>query len=792
MTGVTSLPADEGGDVSVNPVQKQLRKARQWFAHNLGVGGVRSEAEPLLPLEERALADKNRKQRIGKLAAASTVILALFALGAGIGIWHYCSEHKHDPIDNVPESPSPAFPSLTDQEKFALNFPSNDSIRDYLKIYTSESHLAGTANDKKQALWTRDQFESFGLKTQIETYWPLLNYPISRRLALVSGPKHLQFEAKLTEDPVDDDETSKNPNEVPLFHGYSKNGTVKGRVVYANYGRVEDFQYLKDQGIELKGTIALVRYGGAFRGLKVRAAELFGCAGALIYSDPIDDGPLNKDNSSNPAKSYPDGPWRSKSSAQRGSVQYFSLIAGDPLTPGYPATENATRIRPEDSKGLAKIPSLPLSWEDALPLLKATQGLGVRGKKEEWVGGLTEVDYYSGPTEGEAILVNHIENKITPIWNVIACIEGKEEPEKAIVLGNHRDAWSYGAVDPSSGSAAFLELAKMFGKLLDTGWQPRRTIILASWDAEEYGLVGSTEWVEDHKERLGKEGVVYINVDTGVSGSHFRAQASPSLNQLLYFVTAHIEDPRTGKSVFDAWKLDNKVSNGGNPPVYLLGSGSDFVPFLDHIGIASINLAFVGDYGVYHSNYDSFRWMEKFGDPQFLYHEALVKLWGLLTLQLADPPLLPLYPKDYATELQKYTDSLTASAAPHSFPQLQNAIKMLEKATRRFERRRQRLQDRLSEYASLEDIPEVLLKRLEKVNNCLTYFERSFIDAAGIKGREWFKHVVYAPGLWTGYQSQIFPAIYDSINDNDFEEALLAETRAAEAIQNASERLKAA
>ncbi|OAD06560.1 hypothetical protein MUCCIDRAFT_139358 [Mucor lusitanicus CBS 277.49] len=680
-------------------------------------------------------------------------------------------------------------PRLTNPEKIILDLPSNKSVRDYLKTYTSETHLAGTPNDKKQAEWTRDQFESFGLNAKIDTYWPLLNYPVSHRLAIVSGPKHLRFEAKLTEDPVDEDETSKDPNVAPTFHSNSKNGTAHGRIVYANYGRLEDFQFLKDKGIDLNGTIALMRYGENFRGLKVRVAELFGCAGALIYSDPIDDGPLNKDNSSNPAESYPDGPWRSKSSVQRGSVGYVSLFAGDPLTPGYPATENATRIKIEDAPGLPKIPSLPLSWEDALPILKATQGLGVRGESD-WAGGLEEVDYFSGPTEGEAILVNHIENKITPIWNVIARIEGKEEPDKTIILGNHRDAWVYGAVDPSSGSASLMELARVFGELLKTGWRPRRTIILASWDGEEHGLLGSTEWVEDNKEWLDKEAAVYINVDAAVSGPHFGAFASPSLNRILYEVTSKIHDPHTGNSVLNAWKADQRLTKNENPEIGQLGSGSDFVAFLDHIGIASIHFSFEGDYGVYHSSYDSFHWMEKFGDPEFLYHQTIVKLWGLLALRLADSPVLPLYPADYSAELAKYVDRLTEFAAAHTFPELESAVDKLQKTTRRFQHKRQRLEERLAEYKSLDDIPSVLAKRLARTNNRLTFFERGFIDPEGIQGRNWFKHVVYAPGLWTGYSSQVFPAIADGIDAKDYTQARHAEERAAWAIRQASERLK--
>ncbi|KAG2200181.1 hypothetical protein INT47_009819 [Mucor saturninus] len=772
MSGAISLPAEELGT-------SNLAQARAWFNHKWY--GDNSENAPLLN-RERGTVEPPKKTTFRIVVTIALSVIALIIIGVGAGFWFHAHEKR--------SYPPPTQRGLTNAEKLMLELPSNTKLRDYLKEYTSVTHLAGTENDKKQAEWTRDVFQSYGLETKIDTYWPLLNYPVSHRLALFSGPEHLRYEAKLTEDVVDEDETSKDPNAVPTFHGYSKNGTATGRVVYANYGRIEDFQYLQDQGIELKGTIALVRYGGSFRGLKVRAAEVFGCVGALVYSDPIDDGPLNKDNSSSPAESYPHGPWRSKSSVQRGSVQYLSLIAGDPLTPGYAATENATRIKPEDSPGLAKIPSLPLSWEDALPLLKATQGLGVR-KEQDWAGGLEEVDYYSGPTEGDVIMINHIENKITPIWNVISRIPGTDEPEKAIILGNHRDAWVYGAVDPSSGSAAMMELARVLGEILKTGWRPRRTIILASWDAEEYGLVGSTEWVEDNKEWLDKEAAVYINVDVAVSGSHFAAEASPSLKRLLYDITALVNDPRTNTTVFEAWSADTKTEENEKPHVGILGSGSDFVPFLDHVGIASVNLNFEGDYGVYHSNYDSFHWMEKYGDPEFLYHQAMVRVWGLLALRLADSAILPIYPADYTSELGNYIESLTHASAPHTFPQLGEALKKLEKTVRRFESKRERLESRISEFESLDRLPSVLVKRLTKINHRLANFERGFVDQEGIKGREWFKHVVYAPGLWTGYSGQVFPAIVDSMEVHDFEQVRHAEERAAISIRASAEWLKA-
>ncbi|KAI8062159.1 hypothetical protein BC940DRAFT_244639 [Gongronella butleri] len=670
-----------------------------------------------------------------------------------------------------------------------LSFPSADQVHENLRIYTSEAHLAGTESDRRQAEWTREKFEEYGIDAEIATYYPLLNYPINRRLGLISGPEEFQYEASLREDPVEEDETSHNPDVVPTFHGYSKNGTAQGRVIYANYGTLADFQYLVDQGVEVNGTIALVRYGGAFRGLKVRAAEKFGCVGTLIFSDPLDDGPLNKEGFPfiNEPKSYPEGPWRSESSAQRGSVQFLSLLAGDPLTPGYAATKDAPRIKREESPGLASIPSLPLSWRDALPLLKAMQGRGV-SRDHDWKGGLDEVDYFSGPTEGEAILVNHIDEKITPIWNVIGKIQGTDD-DSAIILGNHRDAWVYGAVDPSSGSAVLLEVVRAFGELLKVGWKPRRSIIFASWDAEEYGLVGSTEWVEDNRDWLDKHGVVYINMDTAVSGPHFGSSASPSLNQLVYEVTKHVDDPRTDWSVYEAWANVTAGSPDAQPVVGKLGSGSDFVGFLDHVGIASVDIRFTGDYGVYHSNYDSFHWMEKFGDPTFEYHAAMVRIAGSLLLRLADERVLPLYPIDYAVALDEYTADIEEYAGVKSFGELRDAVKKLLKRSAHFESGLGRLEQHLASFDAAEDLPEQLADHVARANERLAKFERHFIDPKGIQSRPWFKHVVYAPSLWEGYSSQTFAAVAEAVDEKDRKLVDYTAHRAAKFIKKAAKSL---
>ncbi|KAI9494914.1 hypothetical protein BDB00DRAFT_816291 [Zychaea mexicana] len=778
----TALPQDvpgaETGSASMKP--SLLDKTRQWWNKK-----NYDERAPLLDRKRMTL-EPPKKATLKVVLWVVAVIFSVLILGAGLVLW--LEDENTEPVQHV----------LTTAEKLMLELPSNENTRDFLKIYTSEAHLAGSEADKRQAEWTRDKFIEFGIEdTKIETYYTLVNYPLERRLALVSGPEEFRYEAELREDPVDEDETSQDPDVVPTFHGYSKNGSVTGPVVYANYGRLEDFQYLVDHGVNLTGTIALVRYGGAFRGLKVRAAEVFGCVGALVYSDPIDDGPLNKEGYPyvNPAKPYPEGPWRSESSVQRGSVEYLSLITGDPTTPGYASTKDAPRIKMEDSPGLPKIPSLPLSYRDALPLLKATQGRGVRGE-HDWAGGLEDVDYYSGPTEGDAILENILDYKITPIWDTIGVIKGSQEPDKAIILGNHRDAWVYGAVDPSSGSASMLELARVFGELLKTGWQPARTIILASWDQEEYGLVGSTEWVEDNSDWLSKEGTVYINVDVAVSGPHFQAQASPSLQRLLYEVTSYIPDPRTNKTVYEAWgDFTNRTGTpAAQPFVGQLGSGSDFVPFLDHLGIASISLEFDGDYGVYHSNYDSFHWMDTYGDPGFYYHQTMVKVWGMLALRLADSPILPLHPGDYADALTEYASRLSVYAESKKdkgpFPILSKAIHKLSKAANKFEKNLARLEYQVQGYNNVASLPSKLAHRVAKANDRLTYFERGLLDPEGIKDRTWFKHVVYAPGLWTGYASQVFPAIADALDEGDADLVKHTEKRAALSINQARKSLK--
>ncbi|KAI9249221.1 hypothetical protein BDA99DRAFT_524322 [Phascolomyces articulosus] len=742
---------------------------------------------PLLPSEKRHVTFQQQSQ---PPAIRPRSKLTKFLAGAALLVSSVVFFNHFMPASDTLFQDFSTIP-LEDASRTIKSVPSSDFIREFFHYYAAEPHLAGSHADKRQAEWTRDKFELFGIpNATIETYYPWINTPKTRRLAIVSGPEEFLYEAKLEEDTVAKDPSTNHPNAIPTFHGYSADGNVTGSVVYVNYGRLNDFQFLAARGVNFTGTIALMRHGLIARGLKVRAAEKFGCTGALLYSDPMEDGPFNKENDEGePSESYPNGPWRSPSSVERGTVQYMSILPGDMLTPGYASTENATRLDPEEAYAMPKIPSLPISWSDALPLFQAMEGLGLKGEID-WLGGLCEVNYYSGPSVAQVNLVNINDYQIKPVWNVIGKIEGAIEPHRAVILGTHRDAWGFGGAESSSGSAILLELSRVLGLLLERGWQPRRTLILASWDGQGYGSIGSTEWVEDNKSWLDDEGVVYINVDQAVTGPHFAAQATPLLNKLIFEVTQEVWDPRTSMPVYDAWRQDratmavddidvqkkHKKKHREDEPITApivkmidpLGGGSDYMAFFNHLGIASMSMSFNGDYGVYHSNYDSIYWMEHFGDPTYEYHQTMVRIWGLLALRLSSNALLPMSPLEYSRELSIRVAAMADDQGCATLPELSAAVSALHETSFSFEHKLHKLQKKLHKHEmdvfKHKKKHKKLMKKLVKYNERLAQFERGFIDPVGLPGREWFKHIVYAPGLWTGYQAEMFPSIVEAID----------------------------
>lgn len=491
------------------------------------------------------------------------------------------------------------------------------------------------------------------LLTLVIRYKVYLNYPrpSGRRVAIVEPPE-LAWEALLEEEPV-------QPNEVPHkqqtlnFHGLSRSGDVTGHLVYANYGSRDDFKELERRGANLTGSIVLVRYGGSQgdRALKVKAAELAGAAGCLIYSDPDEDG-FKK------GAVWPEGRWRPGDSVQRGAVSLMSWIVGDVLTPGYASTDEARRVSKDNNPGLVNIPSLPLAWRDAKKLLQSLKGHGEK-VAEHWVGGVPDVDEWWTGGGQDSPLVNlkneQDEMEKQPIWNVMGRIPGVEQPEKVIIVGNHRDAWCFGAGDPGSGTAILLEVVHIFGRLIELGWRPLRTIQFASWDGEEYNLIGSTEWVEHHAEALQQHAVAYLNIDAAVTGDKLRVRGSPMFARAVCRVLNRVTDPVNHNNLRAIWEDEGSKIEG-------LGAGSDYVAFQDIVGTASIDMSFDGPGFPYHSCYDNFEWMTKFGDPGFQYHKALAQVWALLILEMADRPFLPFTMEGYASQMESWMKDLESYA----------------------------------------------------------------------------------------------------------------------------------
>ena len=532
---------------------------------------------------------------------------------------------------------------------FAQDHIDETLIRQNLEHLTMFDHIAGTEGSYVLAKWVESAFKGARLENVgLERFDVYLNYPKKggRRVAIIDPPK-MAWEAKIEEESA---YVGPSREQTLVFHGHSRSGTVTGPLIYANYGSREDFKMLQDKGIDLTGAIALVRYYGSQgdRALKVKAAELAGASGCIIYSDPNEDGFVK-------GKPFPDGRYRPADGVQRGAVSLMSWIVGDVLSPGFaslPAEQK--RISKDNNPGLNNIPSIPLSWRDVQRLLQALKGHGEDLKDvKDWVGGVPDVEWWSGDQKSPVVQLKNEQDEEArqPIYNVVGKITGAEQSEKSIVVGNHRDAWCFGAVDPGSGTAVLLEVVRVFGELTARGWRPLRSIEFASWDGEEYNLIGSTEHVEARMEDLRRDGFAYVNVDVAVQGDDFTAAASPILQKALFHVLDRTADPVANKTLRAIWNEKNRKLKG-------LGAGSDYVAFQDIVGMSSIDMFFKGKQFPYHSCYDNFDWMSKFGDPNFQYHKLMGQVMALLILELADRPLLPFDLEAYAAAIKVYVDDL--------------------------------------------------------------------------------------------------------------------------------------
>ena len=651
--------------------------------------------------------------------------------------------------------------------------PDPTHIEADLRYLTSEPHLAGTEASHRVAEWLCDRYKSFGFDAQIVTYSAWIPLPTEMRIELVA-PGRRRLGSR--EQPYSDDKDTSNPDVPVGFNSYSPSGDVTAPVVYANYGTEQDYRALKSLGVSVEGKILLVRYGRVYRGIKAKLAEEHKAAGLLLFSDPSDDGYVVGDP-------YPRGPWRPLSGIQRGSILYTQFYPGDPLTPGVAATSNAKRIAPAAASNLPQIPTASINAQDASAILA---DLGGQQVARDWQGGLP-VTYHVGAGETQIHLKISMSDEQRPIYDVIAKLHGTDD-DSWVILGNHHDAWVFGAADPGSGTTAMLETARALGNLARSGWTPRRTIVICQWDAEEPGLIGSTEWVEDNIAALQKKAVAYINTDVGVTGTNFNAAATPSLNQLVRDVIQDVKDPNSGQSVYDIWRGRSSQLNetpepqqnpdeapspslntgsSGNTPIPLaaLGAGSDFCPFFDHAGIPSMDVSFTGPYGVYHSMYDDFYWMKHFGDPRFQYEATLARILGVLALRLDNADILPLDYRDYASDIKDATEDLSAtgtlaqsrgSADPNpDLPALSDAAAQFANAA-------------TIAAQTLQSIHADALTANQEtaINRALVDVEQSFLSPSGLPGRPWYKHTIFAPGSDAGYAAEIFPGVTESMNSD--------------------------
>jgi len=655
------------------------------------------------------------------------------------------------------------FANFATQAKLEAKFlavPDAAMAGQHLKNLTLEPHLAATPEDRKTAEYVAQKFRTAGLDTEIVPYRVLLNQPRAIRVEAYNAAGKLIFSGP-TPEHVEGDPFQDNPHIGLAFNGSSASGDVTGEVVYANYGRLQDFNQLAEQHIDLHGKIVLCRYGANFRGVKVFLAEQRGAAGVLIYSDPQDDGYTKGD-------AYPNGPWRPATGVQRGSVQYMFEYPGDPETPGIASTldlPDSARITPDKAGSQPHIISIPLSYQDAQPILQALKGPAA---PEGWQGALP-FHYHLGPGGVKVHLVSDQDYQRRIIWNVIGTLKGSEYPDEWVIAGNHRDAWVYGAVDPSSGTAAMLEAVHGIGALVHQGWRPKRTLIFASWDAEEEGLIGSTEWVEQHAAEL-EHAVAYFNTDVAVAGPDFSASAVPSLKEFLRELTRDVPSPMGG-TVYQQWRVKTAGEpqhHAGSTPVMPgeevhvgdLGSGSDFSAFLQHIGVPSTDISSEGSYGVYHSVFDNYAWFTQNADPHFAYLQQMARIFGLEALRMADADVLPYDYVTYAREITAYLEAAKHKAEESKIEGVDFAPALT--AARRFTIAAHRAY-------TLQLAPPVDPTSL---NASLRQTEAALISSEGLPHRPWFRHTIYAPGEYTGYAVVVLPGVNEALDSKDVARAV--------------------
>jgi N-acetylated-alpha-linked acidic dipeptidase len=682
-------------------------------------------------------------------------------------------------------------------------------MRANMERLSAHPHHVGSPYDKENAEWILAQYKQWGWDAHIEEFQVLFPTPKLRLLEMVAPSK---FTAKLEEPAVAVDPTTKQKDEqLPTYNAYSPDGDVTAPLVYVNYGRVADYQELARHGVSVKGAIVIARYGESWRGIKPKLATEHGAIGCIIYSDPAEDGYTQQ-------LPFPKGPMRPPEGSQRGSVLDAPLYPGDPLTPGVAATKDAKRLKLQDAQSLAKIPVLPISYADAQPLLAALEGPVVPAS---WRGALP-LTYRMGPGPAKVHLQLAFNWDLKPVYDVIATMRGAEEPDLWVLRGNHHDGWVNGADDPVSGQVVLLEEARALGELAKQGWKPKRTIIYASWDGEEPMLLGSTEWVEAHADELRQHAAVYINTDGNERG-YLTVEGSHALQSLMNGVAKDVEDPESKVSVFKRQQArvllqgtptqHTEARSGSDLAIGPLGSGSDFSGFVDHVGIATVNLGFEGEdpSGNYHSIYDDFYWYSHFSDYDFVYGRALAQTAGLTVLRMADADIMPYDFEGLSHTVGQYIDEVKAlletrrkeaedikrnladgvydaandprnpTVAPPAreippylnFAPLDNAAAALKQAAAQYSKA----------LAAAQGKP-LAPDHLQTINQQLALAERKLTNEQGLPRRPWMKHLLYAPGWYTGYSAKTMPGVREAIEEGRYTEAEEQVVLVARALQD--------
>jgi len=655
-------------------------------------------------------------------------------------------------------TPSSAIRENEVEKKFKA-IPSPEEERRQHRIFTSEPHVAGSTRNNELADYIADQWRKQGLEDVVIRRYDVYGSNPKSSFLEMTAPVH--YTATLREAPLGADPDSKNPRISGAWSGMSISGEVTAPVVYAHSGNPEDYDLLRKHGIEVKGKIVLVRYSNpySYRGFKALTAQQEGAAAILIYSDPAEDGYKK-------GKVDPDGPWGPEYHIQRGAITYDFMVPGDPQTPGWASVPGAKRIPIEQATSVPKIMALPLSWHDAKPLLENMDGPLA---PDDWKGGLP-IEYRLGGDRVRVHLKVEMDNSIQPYYVVEGRIHGSELPDEWVVLGNHRDAWVFGGVDPSSGTASMMELTRALGKLAKEGMRPRRTLVICSWDGEEVGLTGSTEWGEQFADELRAKAVAYLNVDSSTSGPDFHGTAVASLAPMLVETSRSLEDP-TGKSLYEAWKASSirekreakqdVAVTDANLVDTRIGSGSDHTVFLNFVGMPVIGLQFDGPYGVYHSGYDDFYWMNNFGDPGYRYHTLMSQLWGVTALRLADADLLPFDFASYAHNVRQFINELVKDK---DLSQLD--LKPVRQGIDELEAAGKRLNESLSHALASGHID---LKLSQTINRGMMQVERNWLNPDGIPGRPWFKHILY--GARFTYAHLELPGLTEAVEKQDWQAA---------------------